>query len=252
MWIVETFLHVIYMWDCCDVRGFWLQKCFDILEGVFDFIVFKALWNTFSFALLRSRPHCKCWWLPNFGFKGKSFIVATVGWCPLNFALRVTRQAWLQQSGHPIIHMGCVDFSVHATAKNACASYGTWLTNMQFFGGIPGSSFCSSLVGNTRGAQETTFLCAKFCWLYSFWLNYTLQFRTVSGFSSLWREVHRNDMHISSCFCFISQTLKWDAGCTALCFRHNMWRTVSYLFAIPYPKRCCDHDNPHSTVVSYS
>ena len=27
--------------------------------------------------------------------------------------------------------------------------------------------------------------------------------------------VHRKDMHISSCFCFISQTLKWDAGCTA-------------------------------------
>ena len=25
-----------------------------------------------------------------------------------------------------------------------------------------------------------------------------------------------------------------------------------FLFAIPYPKRCCDHDNPHSTVVSYS
>ena len=31
------------------------------------------------------------------------FILATVGWCPLNFALRVTRQAWLQRSGHPII-----------------------------------------------------------------------------------------------------------------------------------------------------
>ena len=117
----------------------------------------------FHFALLRSRQ-LQMLVVAKLLFQGVAcFIVATVGWCPLNFALRVTRQAWLQWSGHTMIHMCCVDFSVHATAKNASASYGTLVTYMQYFDGIPGSSFCSSLVGNSQGEQETTFLCAQFC-----------------------------------------------------------------------------------------
>ena len=137
-------------------------------------------------------------------------IVATVGWCPLNVALRVTRQAWLQRWWHSNIFnhvLHCCHLE-HATIKYLCLTWCigdlpathrriTWVFLLLFTWG-------HSTLG-ARGNTLTRLLNSAE--LYGFWQICILQFRSATCLvKPLTNELPKQTFTYSAAFGFIS---KW-------------------------------------------
>ena len=234
---------------------FWITGVL-VSAGVLWFFRVHALAKYFSAAWL-SRVLCQLQVLLKFLFQRAAFlIVATVGWCPLNVALRVTRQAWLQrwwQSNifNNVLH--CCQLE-HSTIKYLCltwcigdlpATHGriTWLFPLLFTWGH-----------SALEAQGETLTCLlNSAELYGFWQNCILQFRSATCLvKPLTNDWPKQTFTYSAAFVsFRNGKMKRSLYSTFI-FVTTCDALFHFLFAIPYPKRCCDHDNSHSTVVSYS
>ena len=150
--------------------------------------------------------------------------------------------------------MFCTAVSWNTRSLNICASPGAMVTYLQLTDGLPGLSLCSSLVGSALVAQGKTLTCLiNSALLYGLWRNCILQL----CFATWLVKLLMNDWPKQT-FIYAAAFVSFQNGK----MKRSLYSTFNFvttcdvlfhfLFAIPYPKRCCDHDNPHSTVVSYS
>jgi len=107
---------------------------------------------------------------------------------------------------------------------------------------------------DTWGTGTNFFACLLNWWITVSDLNTSYNhalFFTRRNFR-YWRISWSEQFHTQLLLFHLYISNKWNAGLYSLFFSVIQCDALFLiLFAIPYPKRCCDHDNPHSTVVSY-